>query len=108
MMAHLSAANCRRFLYSLCSMRQTLRRQRSGHRRELALAYLGALSAADVYLDRIIDEHIARVLAATDENLSTAAELLGMHRRSLQRYVRRKAARARKRAGARKQRKPRR
>jgi DNA-binding protein Fis len=60
---------------------------------ELALAYLGVLSRGEIRLARVVDEHIKRVLGATDNNLSLAAVLLGMHRRSLQRYVRRKRLR---------------
>jgi ActR/RegA family two-component response regulator len=46
-------------------------------------------SAADVVLTTVIDRHIRGVLDATDGSLSLAAHLLGMHRRSLQRYMRR-------------------
>jgi ActR/RegA family two-component response regulator len=66
------------------------RRKGASRGRDLALAFLGARSADEVLLSRIIDEHIERVLDATDANVSLAAELLGMHRRSLQRYSRRK------------------
>lgn len=69
------------------------RQRRSANSRDLALAYLGMPDLADIRLKQVIDDHVARVLAATDENLSLAAELLGMHRRSLQRYVRRKRPR---------------
>ena len=71
------------------------RLKRRDHDRELALAYLGVGSVDEVRLDHVIDEHIERVLAASDQNLSLTADLLGMHRRSLQRYVRRKQKRAR-------------
>ncbi len=77
-------------------MKKAPRRPRSTHRFALALAYLGATSPTAVHLERVIDEHIERVLDATDHNLSTAAELLGMHRRSLQRYVRRRQRSRRK------------
>jgi len=64
-----------------------------GKRREqdakLALAYLGAPRPAAIHLEHVIAEHIKRVLEATDGNLSLGAALLGMHRRSLQRYARR-------------------
>lgn len=72
------------------------RHKRREHDRELALAYLAVGNVDEVRLDRIIDEHIKRVLTATDQNLSLTADLLGMHRRSLQRYVRRKQQRARR------------
>jgi ActR/RegA family two-component response regulator len=75
-------------------MRSRKRPDRGG---DLALAFLGALNADDVRLKRVVDRHIARVLDAADQNLSLAAKLLGMHRRSLQRYVRRKRPRTRKR-----------
>ena len=42
---------------------------RRAHDRELALAYLAVPSIDDVRLDRVIDEHIKRVLGATDDNL---------------------------------------
>ena len=61
--------------------------------RNLALAYLGANDVTEVRLQRVIDRHVARVLEASDDNLSAAAKLLGMHRRSLQRYLRRKRRR---------------
>jgi transcriptional regulator with GAF, ATPase, and Fis domain len=71
-----------------------------GKRREqdlqLALAYLGAPKPAQIRLDEVIADHIKRVLEATDGNLSLAAVLLGMHRRSLQRYARRTHLRARR------------
>lgn len=56
----------------------------------LALAYLGAQHAGEVRLRNVIDQHIDRVIAASDDNVSAAAKLLGMHRRSLQRHLRRK------------------
>lgn len=71
------------------------RQKRREHDRELALAYLAVDSVDEVRLDRVIDEHIKRVLVATDQNLSLTADLLGMHRRSLQRYVRRQQQRGR-------------
>jgi ActR/RegA family two-component response regulator len=70
--------------------------KRADQARDLALAIFGATYAADVQLKRVIDQHIARVLTAADGNLSLAAKLLGMHRRSLQRYERRKRPRRRK------------
>jgi ActR/RegA family two-component response regulator len=64
----------------------------------MALAILGATSADEVRLKHVVEQHIKRVLGAADENLSLAAKLLGMHRRSLQRHALRKrlAARGRK------------
>ena len=76
----------------------SMKRRRPGkrtHQFQLTLAYLGAWSSADVRLQRVIDRHIARVLDAADGNLSLAADLLGIHRRSLQRIERRKARTAR-------------
>jgi ActR/RegA family two-component response regulator len=70
-------------------MKRRPRQKRADDARDLALAIFGA-NADDVRLRRVIDRHIARVLEATDGNLSLAAKLLGMHRRSLQRYERRK------------------
>lgn len=75
-------------------MRRGSSRSRAEQARNLALAFLGATSADEVQLDRVIDAHIRRVLGATDENLSLAAKLLGMHRRSLQRHARRRKLRA--------------
>jgi len=63
---------------------------RASLRRDLALAYLGVQHAAQVRLKNVIDQHIDRVIAASDDNLSAAAKLLGMHRRSLQRHLRRR------------------
>ncbi|MCU1283019.1 MAG: hypothetical protein JWM53_6565 [bacterium] len=81
--------------YILATMRGRSSRQRSEHARDLALAFLGATSADEIHLKRVVDAHINRVLHATDENLSLAAKLLGMHRRSLQRHASRKKLRAR-------------
>jgi transcriptional regulator with GAF, ATPase, and Fis domain len=64
--------------------------------RQLALAYLGTPAPAQIRLDEVISDHIKRVLEATDGNLSLAATLLGMHRRSLQRYARRTHLRTRR------------
>lgn len=72
-------------------------RKRARNGGDLALAYLGATNAAEIRLTRVVDQHIARVLDAADDNLSLAADLLGMHRRSLQRYMRRRQPRARSR-----------
>ena len=67
--------------------------KRSDDAKNLALAFLGAKNAADVQLQVVIDRHIARVLDAANGNVSLTAGLLGMHRRSLQRYARRKRPR---------------
>jgi ActR/RegA family two-component response regulator len=67
--------------------------RRRGHPRELALAYLGARSLDDVSMRSIVDRHIVRVLDAADGNLSVAADLLGINRRTMQRYARRRASR---------------
>ncbi len=91
-------------MYIIVLMPRRPHRAQSTQGRDLALAYLGATNASSVVLDHVIDGHILRVLDATDGNLSLAAELLGMHRRSLQRYLRRKRPRARKRRGAQAQR----
>jgi ActR/RegA family two-component response regulator len=69
-------------------------RQTREEHRELALAYLAAVSADEIRLRRVVAAHIERVLDATDHNLSLAADLLGMNRRSLQRYARRKQERS--------------
>jgi ActR/RegA family two-component response regulator len=63
---------------------------RARYQRDLALAYLGAVNASDVRLKRVVDEHIERVLEASNYNRATAAELLGVHRRSIERYVRKR------------------
>ena len=77
-----------------------MKRRRVGKRRaqdrELALAYLAVTSVDEIRLDRVIDEHIKRILDGADGNLSLAADLLGMHRRSLQRYARRRKIRAKR------------
>lgn len=44
-------------------------------------------------LDDVIEEHINWVLYLTDNNISETAKKLGMHRRSLQRYLSRKKRR---------------
>ena len=69
--------------------------RRRDHQRDLALAYLGFSDVTQAQLDRVVRGHVIRVLAATDHNLSLAAELLGMHRRTLQRQL--QAARRRRR-----------
>ena len=79
-------------LSTIPHMKRDSHPNRRTHHRNLALAIFGAMNAGDLRLKRVIDQHIARVLAAADGNLSLAAELLGMHRRSLQRYKSRKRA----------------
>ena len=74
-------------------------RRRALRARDLGLAFLEATSAADVALQKRIDGHIARVLDAADGNLSLAAELLGVNRRTMQRYKRRQRSRSRARRG---------
>lgn len=69
----------------------------AAQRLDLAVAYLGIASVDEVRLHRVIEAHIRRVLDAADGNLSTTAKLLGMHRRSLQRYLRRVESRRRRR-----------
>jgi ActR/RegA family two-component response regulator len=59
--------------------------------RSLALAYLGVQSIADVRLARVVNSHVERVIDAADGNLTVAAELLDVNRRSLQRRNRRQA-----------------
>jgi ActR/RegA family two-component response regulator len=76
-------------------MRVRSSRGRAEQARDLALAYLGVASADEVLLKRVVDAHIRRVLGATDDNLSLAARLLGMNRRSLQRHGFRKRRRRR-------------
>jgi ActR/RegA family two-component response regulator len=77
-------------MYNLARMKTINRRKRAAHARDLALAFLGATNASDVRLKGLIDRHIERVLEASDGNLSLASNLLGMHRRSLQRIERRR------------------
>jgi ActR/RegA family two-component response regulator len=70
-----------------------MRKQRSlttgADSRDLALAYLGASNIDDVRMRRVVDRHIGRVLDAADGNLSLAADLLGINRRTMQRYTKR-------------------
>ena len=47
----------------------------------------GKLSQRAAALARVEWEHIQRVLADCDNNISQAARLLGLHRRSLQRKL---------------------
>jgi ActR/RegA family two-component response regulator len=74
-------------------MKQRPRRKRAAQAHDLALAFLGGHDATTVRVQGVIDRHTARVLDAADGNVSLTADLLGMHRRSLQRYVRRKRPR---------------
>jgi hypothetical protein len=62
-------------------MKTIYRQKRATHSRDLALAIFGTANADDVRMQRVIDRHIARVLDAADNNLSLAANLLGIHRR---------------------------
>ena len=73
------------------------RQSRLGDRLARRARRLGASNAEEVRLKYIVEQHIKRVLTATDENLSLAAKLLGMHRRSLQRHALRKRIEAKKR-----------
>jgi ActR/RegA family two-component response regulator len=61
--------------------------------RDLALAFLGAHDVTEVRMAGILDRHIKRVLEATDDNLSLAAELLGVNRRTMQRLKERERSR---------------
>lgn len=61
--------------------------------RDLALAFLGAHDATEVRLAGLIERDTRRVLDAADHNLSLAAELLGVNRRTMQRYARRRGRR---------------
>lgn len=74
-----------------------MKTNRPGHRRrgsaDLAIAYLGALSVDELRLHHVVARHIERVLAASDDNLSLAAELLGLNRRTMQRYAHRRRRR---------------
>lgn len=45
-------------------------------------------SRQDLTLDRVVRRHIRSIMSLTDGNLSAAALLLGMHRRTLQRWLR--------------------
>jgi ActR/RegA family two-component response regulator len=74
-------------------MRRNRSTKRPANAHDLALAYLGVSSVDDVRMQRVIERHIARVLEAADGNLSLAAELLGVNRRTMQRDVRRRQTR---------------
>jgi transcriptional regulator of acetoin/glycerol metabolism len=71
------------------------RRSRRGtaktHASDLALSFLGVRSIDDVRIERVTSRHIARVLDATNGNLSLTATLLGINRRTMQRYMRRRS-----------------
>jgi ActR/RegA family two-component response regulator len=84
-------------MYNLARMKTGHRPKRAAYARDLALAFLGATNATDIRLQVVIDRHMTRVLDASDGNLSLAAKLLGMHRRSLQRYKRKRGQPARRR-----------
>lgn len=68
---------------------------------DLTLALLGATNAETVRMKNVVRMHVKRVMDAADGNLSVAAEVLGMHRRSLQRYLRRLERKPRRRRGRR-------
>jgi ActR/RegA family two-component response regulator len=70
-------------------MKRRPRSESAQFRRDFALAHLGGPSPDEIWLDRVVDEHIKRVVVAADGILSLAAELLGVNRRMLQRYARR-------------------
>lgn len=53
----------------------------------MALGRLGVSSIDELSASRVNEDHVNRVIAACDGNLSMAAKLLGMHRRSLQRML---------------------
>jgi ActR/RegA family two-component response regulator len=52
-----------------------------------ALRRFGAKHLRELRLREILDSHIQRVIRACDGNISLAAKLLGVHRRSLQRRL---------------------
>jgi ActR/RegA family two-component response regulator len=64
-----------------------------------ALRRFGAKHLRDLRLRAVLDAHIQRVIQACDGNISLAAKLLGVHRRSLQRRL--GASKQRPRAAAR-------
>ena len=70
---------------------------RGADARELALAFLGVAHPAELHLERIVDDHIARVLEAADGSVSLAATILGVNRRTLQRHRARHGGRGRRR-----------
>jgi ActR/RegA family two-component response regulator len=52
-----------------------------------ALRRFGAKHLRDLRLRTVLDAHIQRVIRACEGNISLAAKLLGVHRRSLQRRL---------------------
>jgi ActR/RegA family two-component response regulator len=52
-----------------------------------ALRRFGAKHLRELRLRQVLDSHIQRVIRACDGNISLAAKLLGVHRRSLQRRL---------------------
>jgi len=52
-----------------------------------ALRRFGAKHLRELRLREVLDGHIQRVIRACDGNISLAAKLLGVHRRSLQRRL---------------------
>lgn len=73
--------------------RKSTKRKNAQKRREydrnVAIASLGLRYASEAKLEGVEVRHIKKVLAATDGNISLAADLLGMPRRTLQRIMRR-------------------
>lgn len=63
-----------------------------GEYTDLRIPYIvsAALTSVDLNLKRRTDDYILSVMEAFDGNVSLTAKRLGMHRRSLQRYLRRK------------------
>lgn len=58
-------------------------------RRSWSLDTFSAASLGDLTLESRLRDHVEYVLALCDGNLSQAAQLLGLHRRTLQRIFRR-------------------
>lgn len=52
-----------------------------------ALLRLGAVDPTDLHVRTVVSEHITYVLDACDGNRTFAAELLGIPRRTLQRWL---------------------
>jgi ActR/RegA family two-component response regulator len=59
-----------------------------------ALKRGGASSLKELQLSAVIEAHVRRVLRAAGGSITLAAQLLGQHRRSLQRTMRRLGIRA--------------
>jgi transcriptional regulator of acetoin/glycerol metabolism len=73
--------------------------ERRIHAENLALSFLGVRSINEVHLDRVVDRHVERVLDAANGNLSLTAAILGVNRRTMQRYMRRRRRPVRRRGG---------